>query len=252
MGNQIEKVFKDNIITTFVFENGPEESLYFEIQNESGNKAMEHIAFNYSLINSFDAEIRKLPFFFMYLQQNIAETSLPLSEILGKRFTVVTKFDDDNVYPYSDLFICRRFNGVSYYFNNEQFDGFIYEDNLGGFSELPIELKFNGGFEFETNTTVLEKPQTIGVGLEQRIFPIVNNFNFTQDFEAPTGYFNSVHLPFYRKILTSKLILFRRRRIFITTASFKNADEPNGLMFIKFTFKFADNNPFYDRNYPTA
>ncbi len=252
MGNQYEKSFKDNLTTTFVFENGNEESLMFEVLDQSGNKAIQNTNFNYSLFDAFNTEIRKLPFYFMYFQQNIAEAALPFNDILGKKFSVIAKFDDNNVYPYSDSFICRKFNGVSYYFNNEPFDGFIYEDGLGGFSELPIELKFNGGFEFETKTAILEKPQTIGVGLEQRIFPITNQFNFTQDFEGSTGYFNSVQLPFYRKILASKLILFRRRRIFITSASSKNADEPNGLMFIKFTFKFADNNALYDRNYPTC
>jgi hypothetical protein len=252
MGNQYEKLFKDNITTTFIFENFIDEYLFFEIQDANGTSLVGDIMFNYSFFNAFDSEMRKLPFFFMYLQQNIAESGLSFNDILGKKFTVFVKNGEGVYLPYTDQFICRKFNGNSYYFNNEPFDGFIYEDSLGGLSELPIELKFNGSFEFETNTAILEKPQNLGAGLEQRIFPIVNNFNFSQEFEASTGYFNSVHLPFYRKILTSKLILFRRRRIFITSASFKNADEPNGLMSIKFTFKFADNNALYDRNYPTC
>lgn len=250
LGNEVQKLVNNSLVASCIFDRAFETNFRFII-NDSDYVELATVPFNYSWFYAFENQLKRLPFYFMFLRYNVQDLGLNILDYQSKQFIVRIVNSEEEASAWSAKFIARNFTGNNLGYNDVPFDGFLFEDSLGGFSELPIELKFTGSAEFENTVVVLEKPSTGNIN-DQRIFPVLDNFNFEQSYEGTSGYFSAAQRNYYQKLLTSKFIIFRRRRIFITSASFVNVDEPNGLFSIKFTFKFADNNPFYDRNYPTA
>lgn len=249
-GNGNETIISNDIACTFLFERAENTTYSFSLIDAIAGTEVAGEPFPLNLIELSEG-FPLLPFYYMFFRVGLNSLELDQLDYFNKTYYLqVTNNknipNDSQVYFYP-----RKYNGNDVHFSDDKLDGYLYEDALGGLSLLPIELDFSGNVEIENQLVTFEKPIGIPYADSQRIFNIPFTFNYKHTYSGKTGYFNAALRTTIQRFLLSPFIIFRRRRILISSAEFVNMNEPSGLMYINFKFTFADNNPYYDRNYPT-